>query len=73
MYLYENGAGSRSDFGRNLCPTSALKFKEIFNHQQQFCHRRNILFMENVLYFECGDVNNQPHQDDQPTEYKCHS
>ena len=30
-------------------------------------------FMENVLYFECGDVNNQPHQDDQPTEYKCHS
>ena len=44
MYLYENGAGSRSDFGRNLCPTSALKFKEIFNHQQQFCHRRNILF-----------------------------
>ena len=51
-------------------PWSSKRYSIINNN---FVTGEIFFLRENVLYFECGDVNNQPHQDDQPTEYKCHS
>ena len=45
VHLYENGAGSRSDFGRSLCPTSAFNFIDAFN----ICYAFGYFFMLLIL------------------------